>query len=76
MYSGLLYVFKGGLGILQMLLWRYIPLLKDSRLGERAIVWGKLFHPEIVIGKKENLYKSLLVWIYVRHEYACQTEIA
>jgi hypothetical protein len=55
MYSGLLYVFKGGLGILQMLLWRYIPLLKDSRLGERAIVWGKLFHPEIVIGKKENL---------------------
>jgi hypothetical protein len=37
MYSGLLYVFKGGLGILQMLLWRYIPLLKDSRLGERAI---------------------------------------
>ena len=23
MYSGLLYVFKGGLGILQMLMWRY-----------------------------------------------------
>ena len=32
-----------------------IPLLKDSRLGERAIDWGKLFQTDIVLGKKENL---------------------
>jgi len=54
MYSGLLYVFKGGYGILQMLMWRY-PLLKDSRLCERDIDLGKLFQTEIVLGKKENL---------------------
>jgi hypothetical protein len=37
-----------------------IPLLNDSRLGERAIDWGKLFQIDIVFGKKENVYKSLL----------------
>ena len=32
-----------------------IPLLKDSRLGERAIDCGKLFQTEIALGKNENL---------------------
>jgi hypothetical protein len=32
-----------------------ISLLKDSRLGERAIDSGKLFQTDIVLGKKENL---------------------
>ena len=41
-----------------------IPLLKDSRSGERAIDWGKLFQTDIVLGKKENLYE-------ISHECCC-----
>ena len=39
-----------------------IPLLKDSRSGDRAIVFGNLFQLEILIvrGKKECLCQSLL----------------
>ena len=37
-----------------------IPLLKGSRFGDRAIVSGNLLQSEIVRGKKECLYKSLL----------------
>jgi hypothetical protein len=58
MYSGLqyMYVFKGGLGILQMLMWRYhFWRILGYVLGERAIDWGKLFQTDIVLGKKENL---------------------
>jgi hypothetical protein len=32
-----------------------IPILKDSRLGERAIDWGKLFQTAFVLRKNENL---------------------
>ena len=56
MYSGLQYVFKDGLGILQMLMWRYhFWRILGYVLGERAIDWGKLFQTDIVLGKKENL---------------------
>ena len=37
-----------------------IPLLKDSRLGERAIDCGKLFQTEIALGKNENLQKPFI----------------
>jgi hypothetical protein len=33
----------------------YLKVGWDSRLGERAIDWGKLFQTDIVLGKKENL---------------------
>ena len=54
MYSGLVYVFKGGMAILSNVNVE-IPHLKDSRLGERAIDWGKLFQTDIVLRKNENL---------------------
>ena len=37
-----------------------MPLLKDSRFGERVIVSGNLFQSEMVGGKKECLHKFLL----------------
>jgi hypothetical protein len=37
-----------------------IQLLKDSRSGDRAFGSGSLFQSEIVRGKKECLYNSLL----------------
>ena len=35
-----------------------IPLLKDSRLVERAMDWGKLFQTETVLGKEQRLVGS------------------
>ena len=54
MYSGLQYVFKGVVGNPSNVNVETL-LLKDSRLGEWAIDWGKLFQTDIVLGKRENL---------------------
>ena len=51
MYSGLPYVFKGVVGNPSNVNVETL-LLKDSRLGEWAIDWGKQFQTDIVLGKK------------------------
>jgi hypothetical protein len=45
-----------------------IPLLKDSRSGDRAIVFGNLLQTKIEGGKKECLNKSLLEEIFLMME--------
>ena len=57
-----------------------IQLLKDSRSGDRAFASGSLFQSEIVRGKTECLYNSLLEDISLKlypttTECTCLTEL-
>jgi hypothetical protein len=78
MCSGLQYVFKGGMEIFQMLMWRY-HFWRILGYVKELLTEVNCSRLILYLGRKKtykNLYLTEFVWIYVPHEYACQIGIA